>query len=123
MKSALALTLAASLWAVAQASAVAETAERIVAGLKYRITQSEPDELVQAVRVRRVTGEVMVRYTNGRTAWVDAAELTAYRQAIATDSGSYLFVVAALACLMDTDRCGLEPAGKRTGTPASAAAE
>jgi hypothetical protein len=104
----------------------AEPLHKVVAGLNYQVQRSASEALVQAVRVRRDTGQVLVRYTNGKTGWVDASELRAYRQPIATDAGSYLFVAAAMACLLDEHRCGIGPVRRAPAAapvaPASAAA-
>ena len=99
--------LSAFLCAGVPAQALAGEAAKVVPGLNYQIAQDGPQVLVQAVRVRPDTGQVLIRHTNGRTAWVDASELRAHRQPVATEAGGYLFVAAAIACLMDEHRCQL----------------
>jgi len=84
--------------------AAAEPAGRVVSGLTYRVEGEQPGR-AQAVRVRAETGKVLVRYENARTAWVDAHRLVAQPQPVAAHGGSYLFVVAALACLLDEQGC------------------
>ncbi|HEY0879113.1 MAG TPA: hypothetical protein VGE10_11745 [Zeimonas sp.] len=96
------------------ASATAEDFHRVVAGLNYRVAGGVDAELAQAVRVRPDTGKVLVRYSNARTEWVDPARLAAQPQPLATDSGPYLFVAAALACLLDRDGCARKAAAQPT---------
>lgn len=90
--------------------AAAEEFDRVVAGLNYRVTGNGGAGLVQAVRVRRDTAQVLVRHPNARTEWVDAVRLVAQPQQVATDGGPYLFVAAALACLLDPHGCVRPPA-------------
>lgn len=96
------------------ASAAAEDPDRVVAGLNYRVADGVDAELAQAVRVRPGTGKVLVRYSNARTEWVDAARLVAQPQSLATDAGPYLFVAAALACLLDRGGCAGNAAARPT---------
>lgn len=102
---ALTVTMCVLSWACIGSPALAEEVDRVVAGLNYRVADGGSHLLAQAVRVRRDTGAVLVRYANAQTAWVDASRLSAYRQPVSTDAGPYLFVAAALACLLDEQRC------------------
>lgn len=98
-------TLSCLVCASLAAPAAAEEFHRVVAGLNYRVADVGDASLVQAVRVRPDTRQVLVRHANAKTEWVDAARLTALPQPVATDAGSYLFAVAALACLLDRNGC------------------
>jgi hypothetical protein len=89
------------------APAAAEDLDRVVAGLSYRLNGGPRPGIVQVVRVRHEAGRVFVRHADGSAEWVDAKRLAARPQPIATDAGPYLFVAAALACLLDEDRCAL----------------
>ncbi len=104
------LTLSCLVGASLAAPVAAEDFHRVVAGLNYRVADGADAPLVQAVRLRPDTGQVLVRYANAKVEWVDAARLAALPQPVATDAGSYLFVVAALACLLDRDGCVRGPA-------------
>lgn len=104
------LTLSCLVGASLVAPAAAEDFHRVVAGLNYRVADGADAPLVQAVRLRPDTGQVLVRYANAKVEWVDAERLAALPQPVATDAGSYLFVVAALACLLDRDGCVRGPA-------------
>jgi len=107
-----ALTLSCLVSAFLVAPAAAENSHRAVAGLHYRIAGSSNAGLAQAVRVRADARKVLVRYPNAKTEWVDAERLIAQPQPLATEAGPYLFVVAALACLLDENKCVRNPASK-----------
>lgn len=94
------------------APAAAEEFHRVVAGLNYRVADGGETSLVQAVRLRPETRQVMVRYANARTEWVDASRLASLSQPVATDAGSYLFAVAALACLLEGNGCLRAPVSR-----------
>lgn len=121
-----ALTLSCLVSAFLVAPAAAENSHGAVAGLYYRIAGSTYAGLAQAVRVRADTGKVLVRYPNAKTEWVEPERLIAQPQPLATDAGPYLFVVAALACLLDENKCVRHAAShaapaitpRATGTPA-----
>lgn len=87
------------------APAVAEELDRVVIGLNYRVSDGEHGEMAQAARLRLADGKVLVRYPDARTEWVAAARLVAQPQPVSTDAGPYLFVAAALACLLDERAC------------------
>lgn len=87
------------------ATAVAEELHRVVTGLNYRVSDGERGEIAQAARVRLADGKVLVRYPDAKTEWVAAARLAAQPQPVSTDAGPYLFVAAALACLLDERAC------------------
>ena len=99
-----ALTLSCLVATFAAAPATAEDVNRVVAGLNYSVSGGHV-AIAQAVRVRRGTGTVLVRYPDARTEWVDAARLVSQAQPVSSDTGPYLFVVAALACLLDENGC------------------
>ncbi|MCD6681233.1 MAG: hypothetical protein LT102_11360 [Burkholderiaceae bacterium] len=100
-----ALMLSCLVGAFVVAPAAAEDFHRVVAGLNYRIAHGAHGGLAQAVRSSPSTGKILVRYANTKTEWVDAQRLSAQPQPLATEAGPYLFVAAALACLLDTSGC------------------
>jgi len=100
-----ALMLSCLVGAFVVAPATAEDFHHVVAGLNYRIAHGAHAGLAQAVRSHPNTGKVLVRYANAETEWVDAKRLTAQPQPLATEAGPYLFVAAALACLLDKSGC------------------
>jgi len=114
-----ALMLSCLVGAFVVAPAAAEDFHRVVAGLNYRIAQGAHGKLAQAVRSSPNTGKILVRYANAQTEWVDAQRLSAQPQPLATEAGPYLFVAAALACLLDTSGCARHAGSQTPPTMAS----